>query len=264
MYNFVETPFHDFEVQGILRELFDGIKSDGARLKIDRNVICMMREDGSFNFPNFFDIVSLALSRLKFDREEIDTLEDAAVGKSWKKRSLSKYSTEDYIFSFIDDFACDLEMLQDEVAQGYEKSLIREVCLDFWHDPYGVQLRTFSKTGSYVLNLLDLMWPSSFREFLYCCVATVVYHRSLEVLSSRAMLSATTEKVLLIQPGLSVFNGKLHSYISDLDLLTRKKNTVNNDVLEGVSFLNNFISVANCSNSSPVTCEVASIVQKPI
>jgi hypothetical protein len=68
MFNLEKTPFHIREAAKILEVEEAEINGANGQRAISKSVICQYRPRGGFNYSNLFDIASVALSKLKFER----------------------------------------------------------------------------------------------------------------------------------------------------------------------------------------------------
>ena len=214
MYCLIETPFRETEARMMLREIDEKHKLEGFEASISRNVICMFREDGAFNFPNIYDIISFTLNQLRF--EECHDQEEKSNDYADEEEELSD---EDHVFLFLDHLAGCFE--ENEVGTCKVHGLTSSIVCEIYHNTFGQNLQNCAKLGTHALQHINTRWLPIYREWIFCCVTVVLFQRSLEILHAGALSSAKLDSIYVVEPRLAIFRGQLCSYFGDLEALQR-------------------------------------------
>lgn len=161
MFNFLETPFTDSEAIFVLCIEPSDFNSLQA---VERNIICPFRGDNKFSFPNFFDLLTYALSKIYFD----DYFSDSEMN--------------DIVLSYMDDLASSLDSITSynpELDYGNLPDIATVLLLD----PSNPFLKAEAAEGEMVMLSQDKLWSANLRIPIFISITAAVFLRSIKALT---------------------------------------------------------------------------------
>lgn len=167
MFNFLETPFTDSEAMFVL--CID--PGDFNSLQdVERNIVCQFREDTKLSFPNFFDLLTYALSKVYFD----DCSSEAEMNNA--------------VRNYVDDLASSLDSITSynpELIYGASPDIATVLFLD----PSDYFLKAEAAEGQLAMLSKNKLWSVNLRMSVFISITAAVFFRSIEAL--RPSLSLT-------------------------------------------------------------------------
>jgi hypothetical protein len=199
MFDLEKTPFHMREAATILEVEEAEINGTYGHRAISKSVICHNRPRGGFNFSNFFDILSVALSSLQFEEGH------------------NHLDIEDEILCFIDKLAYNLDQFTRlKVVSDCE--VIGNIARFMPTEPLCETMRAYADAGWYYLKLPKASCDPAQREHVYGCVVAYLIQKALPVFLADDFGTRDPRNVTLITSRVAMIGTDVFPYYDLNDL----------------------------------------------